>query len=176
MDDTVRAENIVAPAVDPIRRIAGRPNRYVSVTGLAAMEFGLFTVGGEDVSDLAGEVIDVEKQRSAGRFNPDANDIYRYAGDGFTLLTYESWDAVRTNSMLMVAMLFEQADGETARVAVMAGGGGEGIRKKDYTPESLLASELLGTEAGAEAVAFERAVDDVERACDSLGLNVETDN
>jgi len=129
------------------------------------MEYGTITVRGDDVerlmSELTGPGMGSEKTR--------------YRTDDFAVLAWERWDAWRTNSDLMVAVVMDVEDERTCTLAVMAGGGGEGALGLDWSVTSAIAESVTGKERSAETAAFEEAIEDIEETCESLGLEIETE-
>lgn len=146
--------------------------RYISPVISSGMEASRLTVSGENVDQLAETLIESKATTSARSLNKrGARNVHRYDGDGFTQYTYER-AAAYENSWLMVSVLVERVDDETATVVVFVGGGGEGPFKLEEISSRRI---FKGEEAVGETGRFETVLRDVRGACESLDLDVETE-
>lgn len=136
------------------------------------MEGSALTVHGENVDRFPDVFVEQKATQSQRSLNKrGVRNIHRYAGDGFTCVTYERASA-HADAWVMVSVLFEQVDAETGTVVVLVGGGGEG----PFKLEELSMTRLLeGNDAVGQAGRFATVLRDVRGVCTDLDLTVEAE-
>jgi len=136
------------------------------------MEAATLTLNGPDADRFAAAFLDSKATEAKRSFNKrGVRNIHRHRGDGFTHITYER-GAAHEKSWVVVSLLVDVADGETATVTVQVGGGGEGPFKfEEISPRRI----LRGEEAVGQAGRFATVLEDVESVCSALDLSVETE-
>jgi hypothetical protein len=136
------------------------------------MEAANLTLRGPDADRFADAFLDSKAEAAKRSLNKrGARDIHRYQGDGFTQITYER-AAAHESSWLVVSLLVEVVDEETATVVVFVGGGGEGPFKfEELSPRRLLKGEQSVGQAGR----FATVLEDVAAVCSELSVSVETE-
>ncbi|WP_276273218.1 hypothetical protein [Haloarcula litorea] len=136
------------------------------------MEAANLTLRGPDADRFASAFVEAKAEETRRSFNKrGVRNIHRYRGDGFTHVAYERGSA-HENSWVVVSLLVEPVDEETATVVVQVGGGGEGpFKLEEISPRRL----LEGEEAVGQAGRFATVLEDVESVCSDLELSVETE-
>lgn len=136
------------------------------------MEGTALTISGDGIDRFPDAFVEQKATQSERSLNKrGVRNIHRYAGDGFTHVTYERGSA-HSDAWVMVSVLFEQVDTGTGTVVVLVGGGGEG----PFKVEELSMTRLLeGNDAVGQAGRFATVLRDVRDVCTDLDLMVETE-
>ncbi|MBX0325078.1 hypothetical protein EGH21_18780 [Halomicroarcula sp. F13] len=136
------------------------------------MKATTLTLRGESAHRFADAFVDEKADESRRSLNKrGVRNIHRYEGTDVTQIAYERASA-HLDSWLLVSLLLEPVDEETATLVVMLGGGGEGPFKLD---EVTLKRVLEGEEAVGATGRLATVLKDVRAVCELLDLDVETE-
>lgn len=135
------------------------------------MEASYFTVTGENADRLASALIETKAEERRRSINKrGVRNIHTFEADDVTQVVWEQGSSY-SQAWLMVSILVELEEEDTARVVVFVGGGGQGPFKLE---EVSLRRLLKGEGSVGESGRFATVLRDVDRVCESLDLEVET--